>query len=120
MKKLIALILIFGLVQIISPASADIFNNGKVVNGNISGEPASGDYIAYYEDYSHITYVWQFTFIDSSDNYHSKPMYIGNANTVDGYMSAIQTATGDANIFYHYTFQGASWAYLIGLLTASL
>ena len=104
MKKLIVLsFLILGLASIVSGASADIFNVGKVVNGDISGEPASGDYIAYYEDYGHITYVFQFTFVDSSDNYHSKPIYIGNANASDGYVSAVQSTTGDANVYFHYS-----------------
>jgi len=104
MKKLIVLILILGLASIVSGASADIFNTGTVVNGDIDGEPASGNYLAYYEDYGHITYVFQFTFVDSSDKYHSKPFYIGNANSVDGYVSAIgPTGTGDVNVFFHYS-----------------
>ena len=104
MKKLIALILIFGLSSVGFGASADIFNTGTVVNGDISGEPASGNYIAYYEDYGHITYVFQFTYVDSSDSYHSKPFYIGNANSVDGYVSAIgPTGTGDVNVYFHYS-----------------
>ena len=103
MNKLIVLLIVLGLATIGFGASADLFNVGTVVNGNIYGEPASGDYIAYYEDYAHITYVFQFTFVDSSDNYHSKPIYIGNANSVDGYVHAIQSTTGDANIYFHYS-----------------
>jgi len=100
MKKLIVLFII--LTASIALAE-DIHNNGKVYNGDISGTPASGDFIAYFEDYAHITYVWEFTFVDSSDAYHTKPLYIGNANVSDGYMYAIQSATGDANVILHFS-----------------
>ena len=100
MKKLIVLFII--LTASIALAG-DIHNNGRVYNGNINGTPASGDFIAYFEDYSHITYVYEFTFVDSSDAYHCKPIYIGNANASDGYIYAIQSATGDANILLHYS-----------------
>lgn len=100
MKKLIVFILMLASIAI----AGDIYNNGRRVNGNTTAFPASGtDYVAYVEDYGHITYVWQFTYIDSSDNYHSRPLYIGNANVSDGYVTAIQSTTGDANIIYHYS-----------------
>ena len=101
MKKLIVLFITVMLVSIVS--SADIFNNGKVINGNLTPLPASTvNYVAYFEDYGHITYIWNFTYVDSSDNYHSRPLYIGNANISDGYVNAVQSATGDANIIYHF------------------
>ena len=104
MKKLIfialALILFSGLSY---GASADIYNNGRIVNGDRQGTPSSGDFVAYFESPTHLTYFWQFTFVDSSDNYHSRPLYIGDCNREDGYFSAIQSTTGDANIILHYS-----------------
>ena len=104
MKKLVfmalTLILFNGLTF---AASADIYNNGRIVNGDRQGTPASGDFVAFFEDPTTVTYFWQFTFVDSSDNYHSRPLYIGDCNTSDGYISAIQSTTGDANIVLHYS-----------------
>ena len=104
MKKLIfialALILFSGIGF---AASADIFNNGTIVNGDRQGTPSSGDFVCYFETATHVTYFWQFTFVDSSDNYHSRPLYIGHANKEDGYISFIQSTTGDANPILHYS-----------------
>lgn len=99
MKKLIIFILMLASIAV----AGDIFNNGRIVNGNSKTAPSSGDYLIYFEDYSHITYKWVFTYIDSSDDYHSRPLYIGNVNVSDGYVTAIQSTTGDANIIYHFS-----------------
>jgi len=104
MKKLIfialALILFSGIGF---GASADIYNNGTIVNGDIEGTPSSGDFVATFESPTHVTYFWQFTFVDSSDNYHSRPLYIGDCNKEDGYISFIQSTAGDANPILHYS-----------------
>ena len=102
MKKLIfialALMLFNGMAT-----SADIFNNGRIVNGDRQGTPASGDFVCTFESPTHVTYFWQFTYVDSSDNYHSRPLYIGDSNKEDGYISFIQSTTGDANPTLHYS-----------------
>ncbi len=104
MKKLVVIALTLILFSGLSfAASADIHNNGTIVNGDRQGTPASGDFVCTFESPTHVTYFWQFTFVDSSDNYHSRPLYIGDANADDGYFSAIQSATGDANIVLHYS-----------------
>lgn len=101
MKKILfSLVILFLLIGMTS--AADRFNIGTVYNGNSQKVPTTGNIVAYYEDFSHITYVWRATWIDSSVNLHSKPMYIGNCNVSDGYMYVKQSATGDANLFYHY------------------
>ena len=100
MKKLLfSFVLLFMLIGFVSPA--DVYNTGKIYPypNNI---PATGNVVAYWEDYSHITYMWRFTWIDSSNNAHSKPLYIGNCNVSDGTMTAVQSITGDADLFFHY------------------
>ncbi len=101
MKKLLfSFVLLFMLIGFVSPA--DVYNTGAIYPypNNI---PTTGNVVAYWEDYSHITYMWRFTWVDSSNNAHSKPLYVGNCNVSDGYVNAIQSATGDANIIWHYS-----------------
>ena len=102
MKKLLfSILLLFLLVSMGSPA--DVYNIGKIYRGNTQKVPTTGDIVAIYEDYSHVVYVLRYTWIDSSDNAHWKPLNIGNCNVSDGSISAIQSATGDANILFHFS-----------------
>lgn len=96
--------IIFILFVLISfSLAADIFNVGTVYNGNAQVVPTTGDIVAYWETEDQVTVKFRFTFVDSSDAYHSKPVYIGDCNVAYSYATAIQSATGDANIIWHYS-----------------
>lgn len=79
---LMALILAFGL-----QAADDEFNNPVTID----------------ESFSQVVVTYTFTFVDSSDKYHSVPIFIGDCNDVNAYVSAIQSASGDANVIYHFS-----------------
>ena len=94
---------IFLLFLAIPLLSADLFNIGTIINGNVSGvPPSSGDFLAYYDTPNSVTYIFRFTYVDSSDSYHSPPIYIGDCNATAGFIRAKQSATGDANVILHY------------------
>jgi len=65
--------------------------------------------VTYDEGYSYVHYSFVFTFVDSSDAYHSKPVFIADCNGTDGYASAWQSTTGDANIIYHFSSDLTKW-----------
>ena len=102
MKKIL-LILVTLLVLVSMVGAGDVFNAATKFYAYPNNIPATGNIVAYWEDYSHITYMWRFTWVDSSNNPHSPPLYIGNCNVSDGYINAIQSATGDANIIHHFS-----------------
>lgn len=104
MKKLLFSFVIL-LLFVGMGSAGDIFNNGTIYNGNNLSQsiPATGDIVVYFEDYSHVTYLWRFTWVDSSDNAHSRPLYVGNCNVSDAHVYVKQSATGDANIFWHHS-----------------
>jgi len=85
--------------------ATDHFNVGEVMDGGVESiPPSSGDYIAYYETPTSVVYIYRCTFAtDSTDNYHSKPLYIGDCNAEDAFIQAKQSATGDANVILHYS-----------------
>ena len=117
MKKLLfSFVLLLLLVSMGS--TADVYNTG-VIYGYPNNIPATGNVVAYWEDYSHVTYFWRFTWVDSSNNAHSKPLYIGNCNVSDGYVYVKQSATGDANIFFHYAADNRN-TYQVGTTPADL
>lgn len=103
MKRFLLTMFLVMVVCSLSFAGADLFNLGTVYRGNSTDVPSTGNVVAYWEDYSHVTYLFRYTWVDSSDNLHSKPLYIGNCNVSDGTISAIQSTTGDANIILHYS-----------------
>ena len=94
--------LLFALMFVTMTFASDLFNVGTIYK-YVENVPATGNVNVLYEDYSHVIYQWRFTFVDSSDAYHSKPLYVGNCNLTDGYVNAVQSAAGDANIIYHYS-----------------
>lgn len=91
MKKILAFIMVF--IFISMGNAGDLFNQAA----------------SKYEGFSFVHYTFQFTFADSSSAYHSKPLYIGDCNDVDGYVDAVQSATGDANVIYHFSKDRSTW-----------
>ena len=83
--------------------SENLFNTGTIVRPFGTEKLPTGNIVAAFEDYNHVTYLIRFTYVDSSDSYHSKPLYIGGCNTEDGYVMGIQSTTGDANVIYHFS-----------------
>ena len=87
MKKLffltiMALILAFSTQ---TDAAVDIFNQPVTIG----------------ESFSAVVVTFEFTFADSSDKYHTVPIFIADCNDNDAYASAIQSAAGDANVVIH-------------------
>lgn len=89
MKKLLflAIMALFLAFNTQADAAVDIFN-----------QPVSVD-----ESFSAVVVTFEFTFADSSDKYHTVPIFIADCNDVDAYVSAVQSAAGDANVVYHFS-----------------
>jgi len=86
-KLSVLVILLVGLMAIQSFGATDLFNNDVTID----------------ETFSTVVVKYTFTFADSSDKYHSKPIFIADCNDADAYVSAVQSATGDANVIYHFS-----------------
>lgn len=106
MRKFILtfIVIVFcSLIAVQTAQAGDIFNNGTVYITNPEALPSSGDVIGVFEDVNTLVYVWRFTYVDSSDNYHSKPLYIGDCNVEDAYISCVGSTAGDVNPIAHYS-----------------
>jgi len=88
-------------------ADAELYNQGEIINLNVRPVSEIANYAnvtAFYETASQVTYYFKATFVDSSDQYHSKPMFIADCNDVDGYCRGIVSAASDCNIIYHFSY----------------
>ncbi len=101
-SKFLALLMILAFAVSTSFA-ADVYNVGTIYTNNPEAIPSTGNIVAAFEDFNHVTYVYRFTFVDSSNAYHSKPIYIGGCNVDDAYRWAKQSAVGDANVILHFS-----------------
>ncbi len=105
MKKLFSLLLLLSFVAV--SYAGDIFTNPQQYLNALETEvplaATKANTVASYEDANHVVYVWRTQFIDSSDNHHSPPLYIGGANAANGLISVVSNATGDVNPILHYS-----------------
>lgn len=101
MKKIFLFLIVLSFVSL--SFAADVPNVGTIYNGNAQTVPTTGNIVAYWENDAMVVYKFRFTYVDSSLAYHSKPIFIGDCNVGYGYGSAIQSATGDANVILHYS-----------------
>jgi hypothetical protein len=46
---------------------------------------------------------------DSVGSFHSKPMFIGDLNDADAYVTALVNAASDMNIIFHYSNDRTTW-----------
>lgn len=86
-KLSVLVILLIGLMAVQSFGATDLFNNDVTID----------------ETFSTVVVKYTFTFADSSDKYHSKPFFIADCNDADGYIWAVQSAVGDANVVFHFS-----------------
>ena len=99
MKKIFLFILLLSLPLL----AQDVYNVGTVYNGNSTAVPSSGNIVAYWEDFTTVVYKFRFTYTSDTDNYHSKPLYIGDCNAVDGYVYGKADAAGNTDAFFHFS-----------------
>ena len=70
--------------------------------------------VTIYEGYSYVAYKWVTPAVmtDSTGSYHSPPLYIGDCNDEDGYVSADASdglVTEDKKFYYHFSSDLATW-----------
>jgi len=90
-------------------ANTDLYNQGTIINlRETETLTAHGIATAYYETSEQVEIVFKVTWADSSDQYHSRPFYIGDVNVSDAYCRAIVSAASDVNIFYHFSYDNCN------------
>ena len=104
MKKLIALLIIFLFPLFIY--GTDYYNVGTQINmvQDADGVGDATNATGYYETSTSIIYTFKATWVDSTDDLHSKPMFIADCNDVDAYCSAYVSAASNVNIIYHFSY----------------
>ena len=85
LKFLIPLILVIAIGISVLFGAVDRYNQGTTIDLVIKQLADYSDATAFYEQPTSITYAFKATWVDSSDQLHSKPMFIGSCNDVDGY-----------------------------------
>lgn len=55
------------------------------------------------ETYASVQVEFQFTWVDSSNAYHTQPIFIADCNDQDAFVAVKSDSAGDANVIYHYT-----------------
>jgi len=110
MKRFLVLftaLFLLGLNSSLFSANDNVFPRPLVYldarDGEVPLASAQGNAIASYEDATGVTYVWRYTFIDSSNDVFSPAMKIAGLNSTDGYVAVVSSATGDVNPLFHYS-----------------
>ena len=107
MKRFLFLVVILLVSLSVTGYSADLFNQGTIVNLATESDGDLSTYSnvsGYYETETSVTYLFKATWVDSSDHYHSKPFFIGDCNNADAYVRAIVSAASDVNPIYHFSY----------------
>jgi hypothetical protein len=111
MKKFIFSLILVALIVTLSFANVDRYNQGTVIDLRAKNVSDYDNCIGIFETEDQVVIVIKVTWADSSDQLHSKPIYIGDCNYADGYTNTITSAASDVNPIYHFSYDNKStWA----------
>jgi len=108
MNKILIFVLMLLVFAIPAFANVDVYNVGTVIDLKRQTLSSYANACAVYETADQVTYVFKATWVDSSDQLHSKPFYIGDLNANDAYVTVITNAASDVNPIYHFSYDNCN------------